>query len=93
MATSVLNPKGILLFFSYFPQFISPDSGNVPQQIFQIGALFTVMCGLVYGMYGFFAGTIGERVASKPRFTRAVKWVTGSVLIGLGVRTAVLDRR
>jgi threonine/homoserine/homoserine lactone efflux protein len=93
MATSVMNPKGILLFFSYFPQFVVPEAGNVTSQLFVIGTLFTVMCGLVYGTYGFFSGAIGERLSAEPRIATVMKWFTGSVLIGLGVRLALPDRR
>jgi threonine/homoserine/homoserine lactone efflux protein len=89
MATSVMNPKGILLFFSYFPQFVVPEAGNVTGQLFVIGTLFTVMCGLVYGTYGFFSGAIGERLSTTPRFADVMKWLTGSVMIGLGLRLAM----
>jgi threonine/homoserine/homoserine lactone efflux protein len=93
MATSVMNPKGILLFFSYFPQFVVPEAGNVTRQLFVIGTLFTVMCGLVYGTYGFFSGAIGERLSAEPRIATVMKWFTGSVLIGLGVRLALPDKK
>ena len=93
VATSVMNPKGILLFFSYFPQFVVPEAGNVSGQLFVIGALFTVMCGIVYGMYGFFSGAIGERLSTTPRIADVLKWLTGSVFIGLGVRLALPDKK
>jgi threonine/homoserine/homoserine lactone efflux protein len=93
VATSVMNPKGILLFFSYFPQFVAPAAGNVTGQLFVIGTLFTVMCGLVYGTYGFFSGAIGERLSTAPRIADLLKWLTGSVLIGLGVRLALPDKK
>ncbi len=93
MSTSVMNPKGILLFFAYFPQFVLPGAGNVAGQLFVIGTLFTVMCGLVYGTYGFFSGAIGERLSTAPRFAVLMKWLTGSVLIGLGVRLALPDKK
>jgi threonine/homoserine/homoserine lactone efflux protein len=93
MATSVMNPKGILLFFSYFPQFVVPEAGNVTRQLFVIGTLFTVMCGLVYSTYGFFSGAIGERLSAEPRIANVMKWFTGSVLIGLGVRLALPDKK
>jgi threonine/homoserine/homoserine lactone efflux protein len=93
MATSVMNPKGILLFFAYFPQFVVPEAGNVTAQLFLIGTLFTAMCGLVYGTYGFFSGAIGERLSTTPRFADVMKWLTGSVMIGLGLRLALPDQR
>lgn len=93
MATSVLNPKGILLFLAYFPQFISPQAGDVPQQLFLIGITFTTLCALVYGTYAFFSASIGMRLRNMPRFVDCMRWLTSSVLIGLGVRLLVEDRR
>jgi len=61
-------------------------------QLFVIGTLFTVMCGLVYSAYGFFSGAIGERLSTTPRIADLMKWLTGSILIGLGVRFAVMER-
>jgi threonine/homoserine/homoserine lactone efflux protein len=93
MATSVLNPKGILLFLAYFPQFVSPQAGSVPQQLCLIGIVFTTLCGLVYGTYAVFSASIGRRIRSAPRFADCMRWLTSSVLIGLGVRLLVADRR
>jgi threonine/homoserine/homoserine lactone efflux protein len=93
MVTSVLNPKGILLFFSYFPQFVVPTAGNVTAQLFVIGMLFTGMCGVVYGMYGFFSGAIGARLSAEPRIATVMKWLTGSVFLGLGLRLALPDKK
>jgi threonine/homoserine/homoserine lactone efflux protein len=93
MATSVLNPKGILLFFAYFPQFVAPDAGHVTTQLLTIGMLFTAMCGFVYGAYGYFSSEIGARLSSAPRFADIMRCITGSVLIGLGLRLMVPERR
>jgi threonine/homoserine/homoserine lactone efflux protein len=93
MTTSVLNPKGILLFLAYLPQFVAPDAGNATIQLLAVGILFTMMCGLVYGTYGYFSGAIGARLSSAPRFADIMRWMTGSALIGLGLRLMVPERR
>jgi threonine/homoserine/homoserine lactone efflux protein len=93
VATSVMNPKAILFFFSYLPQFVVPEAGNVTGQLFVLGTLFTWMCALIYGMYGFFSGAIGERLSEAPRVSDLMRWLTGSVLIGLGVALALPDRK
>ncbi len=93
MATSVMNPKGILLFFAYLPQFVSPDAGSVPMQLLIVGTLFTLMCGSVYGVYAFFSSAIGHRLSNAPRFADAMRWLTASVFIGLGLRLLFSERR
>jgi threonine/homoserine/homoserine lactone efflux protein len=93
VATSITNPKGILLFFSYFPQFLVPEAGNVQGQLFVIGTLFTGMCGVVYSVYGFCSGAIGGRLSTTPRIADVMKWLTGCVMIGLGMRLVLPDIR
>jgi threonine/homoserine/homoserine lactone efflux protein len=46
LATSVMNPKGILLFVACLPQFVSSDAGNVPAQLLVIGVVFIASVGL-----------------------------------------------
>jgi len=93
MLTSVMNPKVILLFLAYFPQFVTPEAGNVTVQLVVIGTLFTVMCGSVYSIYGVFSGAIGERLSAEPRIASMLNWLTGTVFIGLGVRLALPEKK
>ena len=93
MATSVMNPKGILLFFAYLPQFVSPEAGSVPRQLLIVGMLFTLMCGIVYGTYALCSSAIGRRLSSTPRFADAMRWLTGGVFVGLGLRLLFSERR
>lgn len=93
MATSVMNPKGILLFFAYLPQFVSPEAGSVPMQLLIVGTLFTLMCGTVYSLYAVFSSEIGHRLSKAPRFADAMRWLTASVFMGLGLRLLLSERR
>ena len=42
---------------------------------------------------GFFSGSIGHWLGQRPGIADKLKWVTGSILIGLGLRLALPDRR
>jgi threonine/homoserine/homoserine lactone efflux protein len=91
--TSVLNPKGILFFLSFLPQFISPQSGHVSLQLIVCGLTFTVLCLLIYGAIGYFSGQVGDRLTKQPTISLALKWLSGSVLVGLGIRMAWPERK
>ena len=91
--TSILNPKGILFFMAFLPQFIAPQVGQVPLQMLLYGLSFTILCLLIYGMIGYFAGSLGDRLSQQPRIADFMKWFSGSILIGLGLRMAVPERR
>jgi len=90
--TSMLNPKGILVFAALLPQFVNPHLGGVPWQMTAFGLTFTLICLCIYGGYAYLAGRLGEKLATQPRFASLLRWLTGSVLIGLGARLLFLER-
>lgn len=90
--TSMLNPKGILVFAALLPQFVNAHLGSVPLQMTAFGLTFTLICLCMYGGYAYLSGSLGEKLASQPRFASVLKYLTGSVLIGLGVRLLFLER-
>jgi threonine/homoserine/homoserine lactone efflux protein len=91
--TSMLNPKGILVFAALLPQFVNPHTGSVPLQMTAFGLTFTLICLCIYGGYAYLSGSLGEKLATLPRFASVLRWLTGSVLIGLGARLFFLERR
>ncbi|HZR38667.1 MAG TPA: LysE family translocator [Ktedonobacteraceae bacterium] len=91
--TSMLNPKGILVFAALLPQFVSPQIGSVPLQMAAFGLTFTLICLCIYGGYAYLSGSLGEKLATQPRFASVLRWLTGSILIGLGARLLFLERR
>ena len=91
--TSILNPKGILFFVAFLPQFVDLQMGQVALQMLFYGLSFTILCLLVYGMVGYFAGGLGDRLAQQPRIADFMKWFSSSVLIGLGLRMAIPERK
>ncbi len=90
--TSMLNPKGILVFAALLPQFVNPHIDSVPLQMTAFGLTFTLICLCIYGGYAYLSGRLGEKLATQPRFASVLRWLTGSVLIGLGARLLFLER-
>jgi threonine/homoserine/homoserine lactone efflux protein len=91
--TSMLNPKGIVVFAALLPQFVNSHTGSVPLQMTAFGLTFTLICLCIYGVYAYLSGSLGEKLATQPRFVSVLRWLTGSVLIGLGARLFFLERR
>lgn len=90
--TSMLNPKGILVFAALLPQFVNSHLGSVSWQMTALGLTFTLICLCVYGGYAYISGSLGQKLATQPRFASVLKYLTGSVLIGLGARLLFLER-
>jgi threonine/homoserine/homoserine lactone efflux protein len=89
IVVNVLNPKTALFFFAFLPQFVDPDAGSVGLQIALLGVLFIAIAVVSDGLYALAAGTVAHRLRGSPRFLRMERWVSGSVLVGLGAATAL----
>jgi len=93
MLTNVLNPKVALFFVAFLPQFVNPQGGAVAVQMLTLGILFAVL-GLIYLLLlALLSGSLGALLQRRPAWANRLRWVTGSVLIGLGLRLAIPDRR
>jgi threonine/homoserine/homoserine lactone efflux protein len=90
--TSMLNPKGILVFAALLPQFVNAHLGSVPWQMTAFGHTFTLICLGIYGGYACLSGILGEKLATQPRFASVLEYLTASVLVGLGARLLFLQR-
>jgi threonine/homoserine/homoserine lactone efflux protein len=85
-AVTALNPKSIVFFVAFAPQFISRDAPYWPQAA-TIIATYVAMSVVNAGMFGL----LGERARSlvgRPSVLRAVNRTGGGLLVGAGVATA-----
>lgn len=91
--TDLLNPKIVLFFVSFLPQFVDPNRGSVAAQTLVLGLLFQVT-GIPTNMaVAVLGGTISRWFSRRPAFARLRNAIAGTVLIGLGVRLALSERR
>ena len=88
---TVLNPKTILFFVAFLPQFVSPQAPALPQ-LALLGTTFVLLGVVNTTAYALLAGSIGGRIRD-PRFVGTLRRVGGGSLIGAGVLTAVAARR
>src|SRR5271169_3272041 len=88
IVVNVLNPKTALFFFAFLPQFIDPSRGHVATQILSLGILFACMGTFSDSLWAIFSGTVAHRLRANPRWLRTQRYVSGGMLISLGVATA-----
>ena len=92
VASNVLNPKIALFFLAFLPQFVHPATGSAASQMLVLGLAFTLLALAIFNIIAYFSGTLGEFLGRKPAFANILRWFTGSVLIGLGLRLAFPSR-
>ena len=93
VVSNLLNPKVALFFLAFLPQFVDPAAGATGLQMLGFGISFTIMGLLVLCAVALFSGTLGEWLRSRPSFTSALSWLTGGVLVALGLKLAIPEQR
>jgi len=90
--TNVLNPKVVLFFVSFFPQFVSPDSEHKVLAFLTLGAVFVAMSSIWCCFIAWVAGSVTQRFSGKPRIKKWLDRGVGSAFVGLGVKLAMSKR-
>jgi threonine/homoserine/homoserine lactone efflux protein len=93
LVTDLLNPKLLLFFFSFLPQFVDPARGSPTTQMLVLGLLFQVTGIPTNLAVAFGGGSLARLIARRPFWAKVQRWVSSVVLIGLGLRLALSDRR
>lgn len=88
---SLTNPKTILFFSAFLPQFVS-NAENYAEQIVVLSALFWSLAILLDSAYALFATAIRGRMAD-PRFVRIGRRLGGGFFIGAGALLALSHQR
>ena len=92
VVSNVMNPKIAVFFLAYLPQFADPTTGSMAPQLLVLGLTFALLTWLIFSVLGYFSGSLGDRLAHHPRFSDALRWITGGVFIALGLRLALPER-
>lgn len=87
---TALNPKGIVFFVAFLPQFINPR-GDVSHQMLLLAITFVLLATLNATLYAVFASS-ARRFLASPRAQRGFNLAGGSLLSAAGV-WALLARR
>lgn len=89
---NLTNPKVILFFLAFLPQFSNPARGSVAVQTFLLGLIFILAAGLTFSTLALLAGSIGRKLQ---RSASAQTWLNRSasvVFAGLALKLLVSQR-
>ncbi|GAA2219796.1 LysE family translocator [Nonomuraea monospora] len=88
MLTALLNPKGLLLYLSLMPQFISTGTG-VPLgfQLTALGLLHVVNCAALYGLIAVATARASTALTGTPQAARRISAVSGTLLLVVAAAT------
>ena len=86
LLANAINPKVILFFLAFLPQFVEPARGYAGWQIAQLGLLFTLETVLIFGAIGWFAGSLGQWLTRRPAVGAWLDRIAGGIFLALGAK-------
>jgi threonine/homoserine/homoserine lactone efflux protein len=90
--TNVFNPKVVLFFLSFFPQFVSADSPSKGLAFAALGAVLIAISTVYNGTVAWLAGSITQRMRGAPRIKVWLERSVGAAFVALGARLAFVER-
>ncbi|MEM8843435.1 MAG: LysE family translocator [Pseudomonadota bacterium] len=86
MLMNVLNPKVMLFYIAFLPQFVSPNSQQIELEMLFFGVLFSIIVLITFGSIGLFAGYFRNITPNKLLTTPSFKWILAIIYMLLATR-------
>ena len=87
--SNLCNPKIILFYLAFLPQFVVPGARHAGLSLFVLELVFALLAWMVKAPLGFGAATLTHWVRLHPRSLAWLFRVSGVVLLGLGLQVAL----
>lgn len=89
---NLVNPKALLFFMVFLPQFVDPARGSVTLQLVQLGVLLSAAALLFNTALGACSGQFGRWLQARPAAAKFQQGALAAVMFGLAVRLLLLER-
>lgn len=89
---NITNPKVLIFFLAFLPQFADPARGSVALQIVCFGLVFVLATLLIFGAIACCSGVFGGILQRSARAQQCLNRLAGVVFVGLAVRLLTVQR-
>ncbi|OJY72267.1 MAG: lysine transporter LysE [Rhodospirillales bacterium 70-18] len=87
VVVSLTNPKTLLFYGAFFPQFVRPERGDAGTQVLVLAATFLVVAVLLDSAWAVLAGRARGVLAARGRLRNRI---SGGLLVGAGLGLAMV---
>ncbi|HPF45721.1 MAG: LysE family translocator [Alphaproteobacteria bacterium] len=93
MMVEVLNPKVIIFYIAFLPQFVDPTAPYpLWLQFIILGTIDNILFSLVDIAVIFLTAKVINGLKRSQKTQKVMRWVSGSTLMGLGVNLAISEK-
>jgi len=89
---NLTNPKVVLFFLAFLPQFTDPKLGSIALQVSWFGFTFIIATLIAFGSIVYMAAIFGTLMSSSARLQRVLNRIAALVFLGLALRLALTER-
>ena len=91
LVVNLFNPKTILFFIAFLPQFVDSTRGNPGMQFLLLGTIMVSMGLVTDSIYAAVAGKARQWLRKSNNRLSYHQWFAGTVYLGLGILTLLVS--
>ena len=90
---NILNPKVVIFFITFLPQFVSVDDPAAWQKMLFLGIMFVVFTLPITIVMVLMAAQFAKKLKQNPKITRIIDWIFGTIFAAFAVRILLAEGR
>jgi len=92
LISNLCNPKVIIFYIAFLPQFINQTNTDPTQTLLFLGMIFALITFILIGGIGMLAGSMSSWLRSKQSIQTTLNRISGVILIGFAVHLFSAER-